>query len=144
MSTIIKDSKVIADRSYETEQLGVLSIVLNRMTPTRLENVETLKDIMLCLRVDWEDLQSTLSNRKLDGYEPVIEKMLQLATTTLLMTSEITARYKNERLKQMYSAPEVEVEISVEKVEKVEKREKKEKKEKRGRRKKDVSLSSSR
>lgn len=87
--------------TYESELFNVLSSMTKRIESIKPTNVVTPKEAMLSLRVDWEELNTCLHNRKLDGFEPAVDCMIQLAATSLAMAAELQAKLKNEKQRQL-------------------------------------------
>lgn len=88
-------------RTNKTELFDTALIIMDKAKDITVDKVKTAQDAMLNLRIDWESLESTLRNRKLDGFEPVVDTMQQLAATTLAMAAVLRAYLMNQRIRQM-------------------------------------------
>lgn len=87
--------------TYTTELFDTALTVMSRAREIKVDDLKSAQDAMINLRVDWEGLQTKLRNRKLDGFEPVVESILQLAATSLSMAAAMRAKILNQRLLQM-------------------------------------------
>jgi hypothetical protein len=88
-------------RTNETEMLDVLMSVVTKAKMIDVDGIRSAQDAMLNIHVEWEELQSRLRNRKIDGFEPAVEAMLQLSATTMAMASALQAKIINQRIRQM-------------------------------------------
>jgi hypothetical protein len=88
-------------RTQETELLDTSLTAIDRARKVNVAEVHSAQDAMLNMRIDWEELQSRLRNRKIDGFEPAVDAMVQIAATTLAMASALQAKIINQRLRQM-------------------------------------------
>lgn len=93
-------------RTCENELFYVLSSVVQRAEHMKVVDVNTPKDAMIHLRIDWEALQASLYNRKIDGFEPAVDKMITLCASTLAIAAELQAKIKNAREKQLSAVEE--------------------------------------
>jgi hypothetical protein len=87
-------------RTQETELLDVSLSAMGRAKKVKTDEVRSAQDAMLNMRVEWEELQSRLRNRKIDGFEPAVDAMVQLAATTLAMAAALQAKILNQRIRQ--------------------------------------------
>lgn len=60
-----------------------LIAVLTKCNLIDLSDVKTAHDIMLRLRIDWQELETRLRNKKIDGFEKVIDTLQQLAAMAI-------------------------------------------------------------
>lgn len=88
-------------RTSETEMLDVALTTLTRARHVNVSEVRSAQDAMLNLHIDWEALQSRLRSRTVDGFEPVVDSMLTLASTALAMAAALQAKILNQRMKQL-------------------------------------------
>ena|SRR5258708_1591509 len=85
----------------ESEMMNVALSVLNKAISVDCNSVYTAQDAMINLRIDWEELQSRLKNRKLEGFEPVIISMIDLAATSIAVAATLQAKIKSQYLAQL-------------------------------------------
>lgn len=77
--------------------------------------VQSAQDAMINMRIDWEELQTRLKNRKFEGFEAVIQAMHQLTATTLVMTAALQAKVLTQRAMQLnWVAEEEKQEVKLE------------------------------
>jgi hypothetical protein len=81
--------------------VDVVLSVLTQATKADVNNINTAQDAMLNLRIDWEDLQSKLRNRRIDGFEPAVTAMIQLAGTAVSMAAALQAKILIQRERQL-------------------------------------------
>jgi hypothetical protein len=93
--------KMSNPRTQETEMLDVVVTATERARKISVVEINTAQDAMINMRIDWEDLQSCLRNRKIDGFEPAVNTMIQLAATTLAMAANLQAKIINQRTQQL-------------------------------------------
>ncbi len=87
--------------TYKTEFSDILADTLILTKNIVVDEVSTAKDVMINMHIDWENLLTKVRNRKIDGFEPVIKAMEQLAATTLSMAAALRARTLQQREMQM-------------------------------------------
>jgi hypothetical protein len=90
-------------RTQESELFAVAISMMTRAEKVNVSEIRSVQDAMLNLRVDWEELQSRLRNRKIDGFEPAVDAIIQLAATSLAMAASLNAKIINQRLRQLES-----------------------------------------
>jgi hypothetical protein len=88
-------------RTQETELLDVIVVAVERARKVSVDEIRGMQDTILNLRIDWEELQSRLRSRKIDGFEPIVDAMIQLAATALAMSATLQAKIVNQRLAQL-------------------------------------------
>ncbi len=88
-------------RTQETELFNTVFTVMDKVKEITVDQVDTAQDAMLNLRIDWETLETTLRSRRVDGFEPVVSAMKQLAATAISMAAVMQAKITNQRIKQM-------------------------------------------
>lgn len=76
---------------------SLLQVILKSRNISTSE-LKTAQDAMINLRVDWEDLQSCLKSRSVDGFEPVISKMIALSATALVMAAALMTKLNEQKV----------------------------------------------
>lgn len=88
-------------RTPDSEMFNTLHTVMSKARDITVDKVNTAQEAMLNLRIDWESLETTLRSRKIDGFEPAVTAMQQLAATAIAMASVMQSKIINQRIKQM-------------------------------------------
>ncbi len=92
--------------TQRTELFDVVVDVLVLGNKIDTNSIASAQDAMLNLRIDWEELQSRLKNRKVDGFEVVISAMKQLAATAIAMSASLQSKLLTQREYQLTSESE--------------------------------------
>lgn len=87
--------------SYKTELSDVILSVLSVANKVNGDNVATAQDAMINIRVEFEELQSRLRNKKLDGFEMVVDAMKNLSAVTMAMAAALQSKILQQREMQM-------------------------------------------
>ena len=90
--------------NYDIELFRVIHSILGKIKEITIDKVNTAQDAMLNLRIDWETLESSLRNRKNDGFEPAVEAMINLSSTAGSMAAVLQSKIINQRIHQMEQA----------------------------------------
>lgn len=65
--------------------------VMARVKKSECREVSSVQDAMIHLRVDWEELQARLRNKRLVGFDAATEAILQLGATAVAAAASLQA-----------------------------------------------------
>jgi putative component of toxin-antitoxin plasmid stabilization module len=95
--------------TVEAERYHTALTVLDRARQVNTSDIKNAQDAMIELRIEWEDLQACLKNRKVDGFETAVDHMMSLASIALAMAATLQARIKHMRDIQLGDVSDKEV-----------------------------------